>query len=440
MFRKKTLPALVAGSLLLGAGILAFSPITYANPPHNPNLTAPYVGTPDLDKPGDVWRIRAFRDAHEDHASVPLGLENEDFMDICAFYIGTHYNPAGPTHDKYGWYTMSSPAVWWIYTANYGIATKEGDQVFMHGNNSYWNQYMQWELVSFDSGAGHWRAWHKTHIRVFNITIERIGEKCKPRYPKTPFFVLNVPNANATETGILHITNTGPVTIPVGALTASMYAKDPTPSSSGTPVFTSAVLSADLAPTETIRLSSADLEAIGGEWGGRAWMEIECNNCPPDAIKVQMTGKRSPGDPLVDLTPEVPEIREVDFDELDPDDDEGTFTLLGFPPTSSTQEANVRVYNTDGSSSYDVWGTLYNGFGAVLCSDVPLATIGPKNLVRVTNADVEIACGSWTDKNAWLQITTKAPAGIIRVQYLVRDNVNGPGTGVLSNISVGGQQ
>ncbi len=433
MFRKKTLPALVAGSLVLGAGILAFSPMTYADPPHNPNLTAPYVGTPALNKPGNVWRIHAFRDAHEDHAPVFLGSDVY-FMDICAFYIGTHYDPAGPTHDKYGWYTISSyPAVWWIYTANYGIATKEGDQVFMHGSNSYyWNQYMQWELVSFDSGAGHWRAWHKTHIRVFNITIERIGEKCDPRYPKTPFFVLNVPNANATEIGVLNITNTGTATIPLGDLTGSMY------DVAGTPVFTGAdLLSADLAPTETIRLSSADLEAIAGSWAGRAWMEIECNNCPPDAIKVQMTGKRSPGDPLVDLTPEVPEIREVGFE---PDDDEGTFTLLGFPPTSSTQEANVRVYNTDGSSSYDVWGTLYNGFGAVLCSDVPLATIGPKNLVRVTNADVEIACGSWTDKNAWLQITTKAPAGIIRVQYLVRDNVNGPGTGVLSNISVGGQQ
>jgi hypothetical protein len=435
MFHKKTLPALVAGSLVLGAGILAFSPMAYANPPHNPNLTAPSVGTPSLE-PGYMWRIRAFRDAHEDHAPVILGNDDAYFMDICAFYIGTHYDPIGPigpTHDKYGWYTIySPPAVWWIYTANYGIATKEGDQVFMHGN-SYWNQYMQWELVSSGAGAGHWRAWHDTHIRVFNITIERIRGVCDPRYPRTPFFVLNVPNAKATEKGVLNITNTGTATIPLGDLTGSMY------DVAGTPVFTSAdLLSADLAPTETIRLSSADLEAIGGSWNGRAWMEIECNNCPPDAIKVQMTGKSSPGDPLVDLTPEVPEIREVDFDEFDPDDDEGRFTLSGFPPTSSTEVANVRVYNTD-VSSHDVVGSLYDGSGTALCSNVSLATIGPKNVVRVTNADVEKACGSsWTDKNAWLQIITKAPAGAIRVQYLVRDNANGPG--VLSNISVGGQQ
>ncbi len=204
-------------------------------------------------------------------------------------------------------------------------------------------------------------------------------------------------------------------------------------------------MTAGLAPTETIRLDSVALENIATTpWVGRAWMKIECNNCPPDAIKVQMTGKRFSGDPLVDLTPEVPEIREVNPIS---GSEQGTFTLLGFPPTNSDEDANIRIINTDDSSQYSVEVTLYDGYSTTLCSNIHLAAIGPNNLVRKTNTDVETACSSpppppppplWTDKKAWLQIITDAPAGAIRVQYLVRDNANG--TGVLSNLSVGGQQ
>ncbi len=439
MFSKKTLPALAAGSLVLGAlGTLAFSPMTYAEPPHNPNLTAPYVGTPDPEKPGDVWRIRAFRDANDEH----LPAVN---MDICAVYTGTYeFSPPG-THDMYRWYAISG-----MPGSGYGTATKEGDQVFMDGTSRYffdYRHYMQWQLVSHDLGAGHWRMWRKHSFRTYNITIERIPDKeCNP-YPNSSFFVLNVPNSHPwTDDGVLHITNTGVSIIPLGALTGSMWLKNTPSNASGTVVFTDEyLLNNDLLATETIRLTPIDLENIATAagysgtfpWGGRAWMEIKCNNCPPDAIKVQMTGKRPvPGDPLVDLTPEVPEIREVDTgtgDEL------GTFTLLGIPPASSTETGIIRIYNTD-NVSHDVWGTLYKGDGTALCSNVSLATIGPKNVVMLRNADVKTACGSsWTDKNAWLQIITKTPAGIIRVQYLVRDNPT-TGPGVLSNISVGGQQ
>jgi hypothetical protein len=176
MFNKKTLSALTAGSLALGT--IAISPVSYANPPHPPELVGGDFGQQEY---GELWHMKTFWDKTYDHRPWLK-------LDLCFYF----YNPDtyGPflnhTQTRYGWYVMNYPQYLWT-----GAATKEGDQVFMNGVRRFWwssplpftyPEYMQWQLVSKDIGVGHWRFWFNEKPRYYrhlNMTMERLDKKCQ---------------------------------------------------------------------------------------------------------------------------------------------------------------------------------------------------------------------------------------------------------------------
>jgi hypothetical protein len=140
-----------------------------------------------------------------------------------------------------------------------------------------------------------------------------------------------------------------------------------------------------------------------------------------------MTGRNKDGGPLVDLTPEAPEIR---------DGEKGIFTLLGIPPAGGNDIANIRINNLSAEGPITVNVKMYDGgtpTGTIIGTEQ--ISIDPKSFVRLTVQDLP-GNGSWIDEDAWLQIVTPAPAGVTRVQYLMRDK----DTDIISNLSVGGGQ
>lgn len=235
-------------------------------------------------------------------------------------------------------------------------------------------------------------------------------------------YALNVPNPDAKDLGVLYITNSSEKTI--SPIYASMYVK-------GTPLFENKVLLDSLGPLDTQRFTSADLKKIAGEsWSGRGLMKLGCSvsdsGCTPGVLKMMMTGRNKDGGPLVGLTPEAQEIR---------DGKNGIFTLLGIPPAGGDDIANIRINNISaGQITVDV--KMYDGgtpTGTLIGTEQ--ISIEPNSFVRLTVQDLP-GNGSWNDEDAWLQIVTPAPAGVTRVQYLMRDK----DTDIISNLSVGGGQ
>jgi len=176
MFTKNTLcKTLIAGSLALGATT------SYAYPTHAPDIDSTQVYPPytnvskKLDQYGEIWTLKNFIDESPAHPNT-----NENIR-ICFTRI-----PDSGTHSKYKWHTIGGP--WWMRWT--GMASKEGDQVFMNGVRRYaWqcssnSDYMQWDLASKDLGTGHWRFWINNRPQSFhhrNIIMTRTNQKCKPQ-------------------------------------------------------------------------------------------------------------------------------------------------------------------------------------------------------------------------------------------------------------------
>jgi hypothetical protein len=165
MFTKNTLyTTLIASSLALAATV------SYAQPPHEPEITS------TNQKLGEVWKLKSFTDNHVSHP------DNSGIIRFCFIRTGS----SGATHSKYNWHVITPPWIQWN-----GVATKEGDQIFMNGVRRFsWNptwsypEYMQWDLASYSLGTGHWRFWFNNNpkfFRHYNIIMERTKEKCKPQ-------------------------------------------------------------------------------------------------------------------------------------------------------------------------------------------------------------------------------------------------------------------
>jgi hypothetical protein len=166
MFTKNTLcKTLIAGSLVLG------TTVSYAVPTHTPDITPSGV----FEQFGEIWRLQYFRDNHPVHP----GGGNIRFCFIRTADSGTH--------SRYRWYVIGIP-LWFQWN---GMATKEGDQVFMNGVRRYrWNtrwsypDYMQWDLASYSLGTGHWRLWFNNNPQWFghyNIIMTRTRQRCQPQ-------------------------------------------------------------------------------------------------------------------------------------------------------------------------------------------------------------------------------------------------------------------
>jgi len=144
--------------------VLVF-PLAIAAPPmYSPVLTADTAG-----KKGMVWEAKVYHDPHTtQHFLVPLK--------ICFQYTGDQVNPFDTppivsTQDKYTW---CNKQFGWK-----GVASKEGDQIFMNSNiKSSYISSVQWEISSKNEGAGHWRAWNNNQLFDLNVVFTRTSETC----------------------------------------------------------------------------------------------------------------------------------------------------------------------------------------------------------------------------------------------------------------------
>lgn len=144
----------------LAVGLIAALPlVAVAVPPHSP----------DLVQGGNRWTITAYDD------SAP-GQTQWATQGLCFYPIGVF-----GTHQRYYWVSDTFPD--WN-----GIATQEGDQVFMHGDyaTDVGHDGMQWEIVTMsrsNEGAGHWHEWREDGrygrtIGFANAKLVRVG-KCR---------------------------------------------------------------------------------------------------------------------------------------------------------------------------------------------------------------------------------------------------------------------
>ena len=124
---------------------------------------------PDLVSDGNRWTITFFNDEDPSHTQWAT-------QGICFEPIGVF-----GTHERYRWWSDTFPD--WN-----GIATKEGDQVVMHGDyaKDVGHDGMQWEIVSASPrslGSGHWTEWREdggfgNTIGFGNALFQRVG-KCE---------------------------------------------------------------------------------------------------------------------------------------------------------------------------------------------------------------------------------------------------------------------
>jgi hypothetical protein len=147
-----------------------------------PTMSAqPAVPSPELTRGGNLWSVTAFEDPSPAHAQMAT-------QNICFEFIGV----VG-THNRYRWRSTTFPD--WN-----GIASQEGDQVFMHGDyaQDVGHDGMMWTIDTSRSGSGHWTEWRENGgfgntIGFANATFQRIGT-CpgtstplpfipQPRYP-----------------------------------------------------------------------------------------------------------------------------------------------------------------------------------------------------------------------------------------------------------------
>lgn len=141
-------------------------------------LPAP-TPSPDLVKGGNLWSITAFNDASPVHTQMAT-------QGICFEFIGV----VG-THVRYRWFSTTFPD--WN-----GIASQEGDQVFMHGDYAHdvGHDGIHWAIDTARTGSGHWTEWREdggfgNTIVFANATFQRTGI-CRTPIPGTPLpFVPN---------------------------------------------------------------------------------------------------------------------------------------------------------------------------------------------------------------------------------------------------------
>ena len=137
---------------------------------------------PDLVSDGNRWTITAFDD--EDSTHTQLATQG-----ICFELIGTF-----GTHERYRWWSDTFPD--WN-----GIATKEGDQVIMHGDyaRDVGHDGMQWEITTSSPrnlGTGHWTEWREDgsfgiSIGFGNALFQRVG-RCQSSLHEAAFLPLPV--------------------------------------------------------------------------------------------------------------------------------------------------------------------------------------------------------------------------------------------------------
>jgi hypothetical protein len=123
----------------------------------------PAVPSPELTRGGNLWSITAYDDASPVHTTMAT-------QGICFEFIGV----VG-TQNRYRWRSTTFPD--WN-----GIASQEGDQVFMHGDyaQNVGHDGIMWAIDTNRSGSGHWTEWRENaafgNTIVFaNATFLRTG-------------------------------------------------------------------------------------------------------------------------------------------------------------------------------------------------------------------------------------------------------------------------
>jgi len=108
--------------------------------------------SPQLVTGGNLWTITAFDDSSPVHTQWAT-------QGICFEFVGVI-----GTHTRYRWRSTTFPD--WN-----GMATQEGDQVFMHGDyaRDIGHDGMAWEIATNKSGSGHWFEWRENG--GYGITI-----------------------------------------------------------------------------------------------------------------------------------------------------------------------------------------------------------------------------------------------------------------------------
>lgn len=129
---------------------------------------------PDLVSDGNRWTITAYVDASPGH--IELATQG-----ICFYFAGTI-----GTHQLYYWVSDTFPD--WN-----GMATQEGDQVFMHGDyaEDVGHDGMEWQIVTSSPksmGTGHWKEWREdgrfgNTIGFGNAKLQRVG-RCEIDNPE----------------------------------------------------------------------------------------------------------------------------------------------------------------------------------------------------------------------------------------------------------------
>ncbi|OLE74922.1 MAG: hypothetical protein AUG12_00405 [Acidobacteria bacterium 13_1_20CM_2_57_8] len=154
LFNKVT--AIVASGIL----VLNFATIPTAHAQLPVLVPTP---SPDLVRGGNLWTITAFNDASPVHTQMAT-------QGICFEFIGV----VG-THFRYRWYSTTFPD--WN-----GIASQEGDQVFMHGDyaKDVGHDGIHWAIDTSKAGSGHWTEWREdggfgNTIVFANAVFQRAG-------------------------------------------------------------------------------------------------------------------------------------------------------------------------------------------------------------------------------------------------------------------------
>lgn len=136
----------------------------------------PAVPSPELTRGGNLWSITAFDDASPVHAQMAT-------QSICFEFIGV----VG-TQNRYRWRSTTFPN--WN-----GIASQEGDQVFMHGDyaQNVGHDGIMWTVDTNKTGSGHWTEWRENatfgNTVVFaNATLVRTGS-CHGSTVPLPFIL-----------------------------------------------------------------------------------------------------------------------------------------------------------------------------------------------------------------------------------------------------------
>jgi hypothetical protein len=123
----------------------------------------PAVPSPELTRGGNLWSITAYDDSSPAHTQMAT-------QGLCFEFIGV----VG-TQNRYRWRSTTFPD--WN-----GIASQEGDQVFMHGDyaQNVGHDGIMWTIDTSKSGSGHWTEWRENgafgNTIVFaNATFQRTG-------------------------------------------------------------------------------------------------------------------------------------------------------------------------------------------------------------------------------------------------------------------------